>query len=145
MPVCLLRLSTDRWSLKTAPQRKYRKGTPANALATQGFEDRKNHSLLTMRSRNHAHRLGVHPKQHRLTILHYQSGGLKKPDLATDPNGRGGRIKRKPVQSPAETKYLSSRKPLVPHLLLRAEVWSAIPPGGAGGLLHLQWPSGSGS
>jgi hypothetical protein len=29
-----------------------------------------------------------------------------------------------------------------PHLLLRVEVRSAIPAGGAGGLLHLQWPSG---
>jgi hypothetical protein len=37
-------------SLKNALERQQGKGGPANAIATQGFEDRKNHPLLTTRS-----------------------------------------------------------------------------------------------
>jgi hypothetical protein len=37
-------------SLKNALERQQGKGAPANAIATQGFEDRKNHPLLTTRS-----------------------------------------------------------------------------------------------
>jgi hypothetical protein len=37
-------------SLKNALERQRWKGAPANAIATQGFEDRKNHPLLTTRS-----------------------------------------------------------------------------------------------
>jgi hypothetical protein len=39
-------------SLKNALERQQGKGAPANAIARQGFEDRKNHLLLTTRSSN---------------------------------------------------------------------------------------------
>jgi hypothetical protein len=39
-------------SLKNALERQQGKRTPVNAIATQGFEDRKNHSPLTTRSSN---------------------------------------------------------------------------------------------
>jgi hypothetical protein len=45
----LPKLVVDR-SLKNALERQQGKGAPANAIATQGFEDRKNHPLLTTRS-----------------------------------------------------------------------------------------------
>jgi hypothetical protein len=37
-------------SLKNALERQQEKGAPANAITTQGFENRKNHPLLTTRS-----------------------------------------------------------------------------------------------
>jgi hypothetical protein len=37
-------------SLKNAVERQQEKGAPANAIAAQGFENRKNHPLLTTRS-----------------------------------------------------------------------------------------------
>jgi hypothetical protein len=37
-------------SLKNAMERQQGKRAPANAIDTQGFEDRKNHPLLTTRS-----------------------------------------------------------------------------------------------
>jgi hypothetical protein len=65
--------------LKIALNRRQRKETPTNILAKHGFEDCKNHSLLTMRSipteRISARRT---LKEHRLANLHYQNNIVLK-------------------------------------------------------------------
>ena len=68
--------------------------------------------MVISESMSSSYRLGEHPKQHRLAILHHQNRGLKKLDLVADQIERRGRNRHNKGQSTASPNQHTNCKDL---------------------------------